>query len=123
MRFNHRNICQCSRKFLDYGPANIHMGDFTTSENEGDLGLVAFFQEASHMLDLEIQIVVIGLGAKLYLLDLDMYLFLSCFLKFFTLLIFELAIIHDPTDRRHRTGGHLYQIKLLLFGERKGLGG
>jgi hypothetical protein len=99
----------------------FHMCDFPTAEHHGDLGLVPLFQEAADMLDFEGQVMVVGLGAELHFLDLDVDLFLLGFLQFFALLIFELAEVHDAADWRYGRWRDLHQVQLLSFGQRQGL--
>lgn len=113
--FNNGNIGKFCRKLLNHSPAYILMGYFTPTKDKGYLGLVTLFKKASYMLDLEIQIMVIGLGSDLYLFDLYLNLFFLGLLLFFILLILELAIVHDSANRRVGGGGHLNQIQLTGF--------
>ncbi len=122
MGFNHCNIGQRSCKSLDYGTADIHVSYFPSTKDQGYLGFIAFFKEAAHMFNLKLQVMIIGFRTKFNLLNFYMHLLLACFLKFLTLLILELAIIHNATDWRDRTGRYLNQVKLLLFGKCEGLG-
>lgn len=117
--FDNRNILKFGDKSLQRPLPKFHVGDFPTTEHYGDLGLVPLFQETADVFDLECKVMVVGLGAEFHFLDLDMHLLLLGFLKFFTLLVFELAEVHDPADRRHRSRRHLYQVKLLGFRKRQ----
>jgi len=119
--FDDRYILKLGDKSFKGLLPQFHMSDFPAAEDDGDLGLVPLFQEATNMLDLEGQVVVVGLGSELHFLNLDVDLFLLGFLQFFTLLVFELAEVHDTTDRRDRRWRNLHQVQLLSFGQRQGL--
>ena len=95
------------------------MGDFPTAENEGYFRLVSFLKEAPHVLDLELEIVLVGLRAELNLLELHLNLFLFCLLHLLALLILEFAEVHDPANRRNRSGRNFDKIELLAFGKRQ----
>ena len=113
--FNNCNIGQLCSKLLNHSPTYILVGNFTSTENKGYLGLITLFEKTSYMLDLEIQVMVIGFRSDLDLFNLHLHLFLLGLLLFFVLLILELAIVHNSANRRIGGGGYLNQIQLACF--------
>ncbi|GFO64133.1 hypothetical protein GMPD_20520 [Geomonas paludis] len=63
----------------------------------------------------------VGLGTKLNLFELDLYLFLLRLGLLLGLLVFELAVIHDTADRGDGCRRNLYQIQLLALSQRQSL--
>ena len=112
---NHSYICQFRGKLLNYCPSDILVRNFTTTEYQRHLSLVTFFKESTNMLNFEIEVMIIGFRPDLYLFNLHLNLFFLCFLLFLTLLILELAVIHDPANRWSCRRRHLNQIKLACF--------
>jgi len=122
MRFNNGNVFQFSCETLNDSTSNIHVGNLSPTKNKRYLGLISLFKKTPDMLNLKHQVMIIGLGTQLNLLDLNMYLFLSGFLQLLALLILELAIVHNAANGWHRRGRHLNEIQLLLFRQFKCLG-
>src|SRR5881409_3738306 len=75
---------------------------------------LAVFQEAPHVLQLEVEVVLLGLRTHLDFLDLDGRLLLARFLEPPGLRVLVLAEVHDTAHRRRRIGRHLDEIELLL---------
>src|SRR6185369_9363039 len=96
------DLVQIVRKSVKRPLAVLHMGDLASAKDESYLCLVAFFKKAANMLYLEEKVVLIRLGTKLYLLELNQDLLFLCLLHLLALLILELAVIHDPADRWYR---------------------
>ena len=67
------------------------MRDFTASKTNRDLHLVALFEEATDVLDLELDVVVVRLRSKLDFLERDLRLPLSRFVLLLLLFLLELA--------------------------------
>src|SRR5262249_5666242 len=95
-------------------PAELRVRHLAPLEAHGDLGLVALLQEAPHVLQLEVEVVLLGLRPHLDFLDLDGRLLLARFLEPPGLRVLVLAEVHDTAHRRRRIGRHLDQIELLL---------
>lgn len=119
--FNHGDIGQFGGEAVDNRTAEIHVSYFATAENQRNFGLVALLKETPDVLDLEHQVMIIGLGTELDLLDLHMNLLFAGLLLFLALLVLELSIIHDPADWRNSCRRHLDQVELLLLGKLHGL--
>jgi hypothetical protein len=115
--FYYRNVFQRIDELVEGCLAKVHVGYFPTAEDDRDFRLVAFFQESTCMLYLEVQIMIIGFRTEFNLLDHNLHLLLAGFLEFFALLVFEFAVIHDPANRRHCGRRHLDEIELLAFRE------
>src|SRR5512139_1876841 len=81
-------------------------------EPDGHLHLVPLLQEAADVLELRVQVVLLGLGADLDLLDLDDRLLLPRLLLPLALDVLELPVIHDPAHRRGGHRGHLHQVQV-----------
>ena len=95
--------------------ALIGIGHLPTTETDGHLDLVAGLKEANNVPDLDLEIMNIGPGPHLDLLDLDYGLFFLGLLGPFALLIFKFSVIHHLADRRTGMRGNLNQIKAPLF--------
>ena len=72
------------------------------------------------MLELELVVVLVGLGSETYLLHLLTHLFLLQFLLATLLLIEELGIVDETTNRRLGIRRDLDQIDTLLPSEVQG---
>ena len=66
------------------------------------------------MLQLEVVVVVVSLGAEAYFLHFLLHLFLLELLGAFLLLIEELAIVDEPTNGRVGIGRNLHKVNALL---------
>jgi hypothetical protein len=117
--FDYGDVCECFNEFVQCCLAKIHMGNFPAAEDDSYFCLVPFFNKPAGMLYLEVQVVIVGFGTKLDLLDHYLYLLLAGFLEFFALLVFEFAVIHDPANRRHRGRRYLNEVELLTFCKRQ----
>ena len=92
----------------------IHVHNFTSTENDGDLDLVLGLQECLGLLHLEINVVLTRLGAqpdflRLRVMDLPGMVLLA-------LLVLEFAVIHYSADRRPFVRCHLDQIQARFAG-------
>ena len=90
----------------------VDVGQFATTKHDRDDHLVLVLEEATGLVDLELDVVLARLGAEADLLDLR--LVNVGFVLFFLLLILELAEVHDPADGRFLVRGNLDQIKPSL---------
>src|SRR5206468_682169 len=80
-------------------PAQLRVRHLAPFEAHRDLGLVAFLQEAPHVLQLEVEVVLLGLRTHLDFLDLDGRLLLARFLEPPGLRVLVLAEVHDTAHR------------------------
>src|SRR5882672_1545227 len=70
------------------------------SEAESHLRLVAVRQELDQVPKLDLVVALFGSGPEFDFLDLDLFLLPTSGLRLLVLLEHELAIVHDPADRR-----------------------
>ncbi len=90
----------------------INVGQFATPEHDRHDDLVFVLQESLRLVDLEIDVVLAGLGTESYFLDFRLVDVGA--MEFLFLLILELAEVHDPADGRFLVRGNLDQIKPSL---------
>ena len=72
--------------------------------------------------DLGVEVTLADLRPELHLLDGDVGRLLPRFLGLLRLLVAELAVIHDPADRRVGQRGHFDEVEIELSGQREGIG-
>ena len=78
--------------------------DASSAEENIGFDLVSLGEEAFGMFELEVVVVIVGLGSESDFLDVDFDLLcLELFLSFF-LLIEELGVVYHTADRRHSVG-------------------
>ena len=92
--------------------AELWVGNFTTSELQGDLDLVAFLEELLEVPHLGVEIALADLGSELDLLHRDVDGLASGLLGLLRLLVPELPVVHDPAHRRVRHRCHFDQIEV-----------
>lgn len=99
------------------------VGVLAAAEAHGDLHLVAVLQELTNLLGLEVQVVTVGLGTDLDLLDLRTGLALLAAGFRLVLLALELdaAPVTDAADGGASVRGDLDQIQSALLGEFQGV--
>src|SRR6476469_6022504 len=97
------------------------MAHLTAAETDVDLDLVALFQEAAHVAQLDLVVALIGYRAELHFLDFDLLGLLLGEVRLLLQFEFELAEIHDPADRRIRVRLDLDQVEAFFLGLRKRL--
>lgn len=93
--------------------------DTTATEENVGAYLVALVEELDGVLELELVVVLVGLGSETNLLHLLTHLFLLQFLLATLLLIEELGIVDETTNRRLGIRRDLDQIDTLLPSESK----
>jgi hypothetical protein len=84
---------------------------FAAAEAQGDLDLVAFFEEALHCAHLHVVIVVVDHRPQLDFLDLDDVLFLASLCSLLLRLVLELAVVQELAHGRAGVWGDFDQIK------------
>jgi hypothetical protein len=105
---------------LQDGIAVLSETHFPSSENNIYFNLVAAVQKFEHMADLYFEVMCAGKRSQLDFFGLDP-VNRDLFLLFFTLLIFELPVVHQPAYRRIGIVGDLYKIESLFSGDFLGL--
>ena len=111
MLFDCRRFFSFDSDFFEQGHPQFGQRNFATSEYHGDLDFVFSVDELFYMADLGLQIMLAGLWAYFYFLDLKRALFLFGFLFLFCLFIPVAPIVHDFTYRRAGIGRDFYQVK------------
>jgi hypothetical protein len=98
------------------------VGHFTAAEAQRDLGLVAFFQEALEIAQLDLVIAFVGRGTELDFLDLDDLLLGTGLGLTLLFLVLELAVVHQAADGRFGIGRDFHQIHVILLGKPERVG-
>src|SRR5580658_3354612 len=94
-----------------------------SAEEDGRFHLVAFVEEAQHVILFRFVIVIVHVDTKLYFLDRNgLLLFLGFALALF-ILVQEFPIIHDAANRRLRGRGNFHQIQVSFAGHLERLEG
>lgn len=87
------------------------MGQLPTAKDYRDGHFVFVLKKFAGMVDLEIDVMLSGLGTNPYLLEPSVVGVRLVLVLAFFLLVLELAIVHDPADRRLLSRSDLYQIE------------
>src|SRR5207245_11055330 len=98
----------------DHLPAELRVRHLPPLEAHRDLGLVALLEEAAHVLQLELEVVPLGLRAHLHFLDHDHGLLLARLLLPPRLHVLELPEVHDAADGRGGFGSDIHEVRLAL---------
>gem|GEM_PF-6771385 len=113
--FGFAHFVEISANLIENSPTKVHMGHFTTTEHKVELNLVTIFQEFAGLVHGRVTIVGINFNAaNTQFLELRNMRSSVRLLFFFPLLIFPLAVVHHPTDRRLIHGGNLNEIQSRL---------
>lgn len=102
---------------------DVRVREFSAPETDRHLHLLAFFEEALDGFRLEVEVVIIRLGAEPHLLEEDDLLVLTSFALFLLLVVLEAAVVEQPANWRR--GGRRYfdKIEAPLSGDTKCIGG
>src|SRR5690606_34514181 len=91
------------------------------AEAQGHLDLVAILDEPDDVAKLDLVVTLVGPGAELHLLDLDDLLLRPRLVRSLLFLVLELAVVHDPADRRIGVRRDLHQVQTGFLGHAQGL--
>ena len=91
------------------------------AEHDRDLDLAAITQKLLDLAGLGVEVAGTDLGPVLHLLDQHVGRLLARLLGPLGLLVLELPIVHDPTDRRIGLVGHLHQVQAHVAGDGQGV--
>jgi len=97
----------------------VDVGQFAPTEHDRHDHFVLVLEEATGLIDLELDVVVAGLRTEPDFLDLRVVD--VCFVLLLLLLIFEFAEIHDSAHGRLLVGGHLDKVETGFPGPGKSL--
>ena len=101
---------QSRRVRVEQPKADVLVGEFAAAEPQGDLDLVAFFEEAAHGPHFNVVIVIVDARAQLDLFDFDDLLPLARFGGFLLFKKSELAVIEKFANRRIGVGTNLDEV-------------
>src|SRR5664280_231712 len=120
---DHRDIGQLVANPLEQTHADILVGDLAAPVAQRDLALIAvFLDEATQVPHLDRVIALVGARAELDFLDFDDLLLRLGLGRTLLFLVLELAVVHQPADRRIGLSDDLDEIDVLLAGEPQGFG-
>jgi hypothetical protein len=91
------------------------VSSLTTTEEHGELDLVAVVKELASLVDLDAQVVIVDLRAKADFLELALFGVAARLLLFLFLLVLPLPIVHDLADRWTREGRDFDEVQLRFF--------
>ncbi len=94
-------------KLVQQSLPNIRMCHLATTEEDGELDLIASVEEPRRLSPLRLKVVIVDLRPDAHLFQLDNVLIPARLTIFPALLIAKLAVIHQSTDRRHGIRRHL----------------
>ena len=97
--------------------------DRTAAEEDVSLDLGALFQKVLSVFELEVVVVIVGLGAETNLLDDHLHLLGLDLLGLFLLLVQELLVVCDAADGGIGLGRNLDQVEFHLVGHAQCIAG
>src|SRR5579884_3743237 len=116
-KLHHSAIAYFFQQSLEHFASQIGVRHLAASAEDRRFDLIALFEEAQHVVLLELVVVLIDVNAELYFLDGDDFLVL--FRRALLLLFFieKLAVVLNATDRRVRGGRNLHQVQSSFTGD------
>ena len=121
--FHLRVVFEISGHTLQQLAPQLQVGHFPTAEPQRYFDLIAFFEKLSDRAHLDIIVMRVRVGTELDLFDLDDFLLFPGLRLALLLFIFELAKIHDLTDRWVGIGRYFNQIEASFIGKFHAFGG
>src|SRR5688572_28088002 len=115
-RLDHDVLAQVGLDPRGHLAAELLVAHFAATEADVDLDLVALFQEAAHVAQLDLVVALVSHRTELEFLDLDLLGLLFRLVGLLLLLEAELAEVHDLADRRIGVGLDLHEIQPLVLG-------
>jgi hypothetical protein len=106
---------------LQQGHSDFLVRDFSAPESQCDLALIAFSQKPFDVAQLDVVVPIIGTGPELDLFDFNDLLLGLGFSGLLLLLVLELAVIHQATDRGYRGRGNFDQVNIKVSRHAQGL--
>ncbi len=114
-------------KLLNHPAQQVHslvlVDDVAPLELDVRLDLVAVFQEFAGVIDLEVEVVLLGPGPEAELLHLHGLRLLPAPLLLLLLLVAVLAVVEDLADGRVGVRRNLHEIEFVVAGAVEGLAG
>ena len=90
--------------------------DGSSAEEDVGFDFIAFFEELDGMLELEVIVMIVGLGTETDLFDLLLFLIRLCLFLFFLLCVEEFLVIYDAAYRRISRCSDLDEVEVLIIG-------
>ncbi|VWX63778.1 conserved hypothetical protein [Burkholderiales bacterium 8X] len=119
----HQNgVAQVIADALQQREAQLLVRDLAATEPQRDLALVALFEEATDVAHLDVVVAIIGTGSELDFLDLDHLLLRLRLGGLLLLVVLELSVLDQSTDRRIGRRNNFNQIHVLLTRKTQGFG-
>src|ERR1039458_5198347 len=116
-KLHNRAVAQVLDQAFQNSTSQTLAGHLASAEEDGGLDLVAFGEEAQHVVLLGVVVVIVHIDAELHFLDYDlMLMFLGLALALF-LLVQVFPVIHDAANRRLGGGRDFYQVEGFLAGD------
>ena len=112
-----RVLTELAREPLEDVQTELRVHHLAPTEHDRDLDLGVGRQEAHDVLLLGLVVVLVDLRPELDLFDLDLGLVLARELLLLSLLVLELAVVHDAADRRIGERRDLDEVEILLIGD------
>lgn len=105
------NVVQAVNETVQDPTSLLHMRQLPAPEDDRDRDLVLMLEELTRVVDLEVNIVLAGLGANTYFLSATVMGVCPVLILPLLLLVLELAMIHNPADRGPLRRGHFNQVQ------------
>src|SRR5882762_10687116 len=96
--------------------SQVGAGHLAAAEEDGRFDLVAFSEEAQHVIPLGFVIVIVHIDAELHFLDHDLLLMLLGFALLLFLLVQEFPVVHDAANGGLSGGRDFNQVQVLFAG-------
>ena len=100
---------------------DVAVRELAAPEPDGHLDLVAFSEETPSVAHLDIEVVLVGLGAELDLLDADGHLLLAGGSLLLLAFVLESSVVDESADRGASVGSHFDEIVAALSGHIQGV--
>src|SRR5690606_14362221 len=119
-RFDHDVLAEVGLDPGGHLAAELLVAHLAATEANVDLDLVPFLQEPAHLAQLDLVVALVGHGAELDLLDLDLLLLLLGRVGLLLQLEHEFAEIHHAADRRVTVRLDFDQVESFFLGKAQG---
>ena len=100
---------------------DVSVGHLTAAEADGNLDLVPGLEEARGIAYLDVHVVVVGLGTKLDLFELNLHLVTAGCRLLLLAVVFHPTVVGDATHRRPAIGGHLDEVEPAILRKANGI--
>jgi len=112
---NGHEIAQALRYAVENHASEFRMGQFSAAEHNCHFNLIALFDKAKRIFQLDIKVMLVNVRTQLDLFDAKGLLLLFGFFFTLLLLITKLPKVHDAADGRLCLRRNLDQVEMLLL--------